>query len=508
MRTSLRIRLILAFAFCILASFFIGFISSFVFVDHEKTLDYTSGLVTIDESARELVKQFNQINQNRTEFIKTLGRDDPAFKQKFLNRPVVAPKGNEEWLAVPSDEHSVYHLTNSELIQYLVDAPKQKNNLKVLVTDLDGKVLYKSVGASDTQVDIHHLIQNATMTHINEHYDQPFTTFYPTTLNGSKAFVLVSGIPTSTVVYVTEPGITPYFLAFITFMVCFYLITNGKMKEMEGIAAGLMEIARGNLKYRIKEKSKDELGTLSSNINYMAQELDQMIEKQRLTEKLKDELITNVSHDLRTPLTSIMGYMRLVKDHQYTNQNQLDEYVDIAYGKSEQLKTLIEDLFEFTRLTHEGIQLKKLKVSLHQMLEQLMDELEPIAKENHVEFQKDFLPERIRIEVDPNQMVRALENVLTNAIKYSLHPGKVRVTLMKKVNTVQIIISNTCDPLSADEINRLFERFYRVDSSRSSSKGGTGLGLAITKSIVELHHGSIDVDYQDHEIQFRIALPL
>ena len=91
----------------------------------------------------------------------------------------------------------------------------------------------------------------------------------------------------------------------------------------------------------------------------MASELDQMIERERQAEKLKDELITNVSHDLLTPLTSIMGYMRLVKDHQYKNQAQLDEYVDIAYGKSEQLKKLIEDLFDFTRLNYEGVQLKR-----------------------------------------------------------------------------------------------------------------------------------------------------
>ena len=94
----------------------------------------------------------------------------------------------------------------------------------------------------------------------------------------------------------------------------------------------------------------------------MASELNEMIEMQRQTEKIKDELIANVSHDLRTPLTSIMGYLRLVKDHQYKSQTQLDEYVEIVYGKSEQLKKLIEDLFDFTRLNYEGVQLKKEKV--------------------------------------------------------------------------------------------------------------------------------------------------
>jgi signal transduction histidine kinase len=240
----------------------------------------------------------------------------------------------------------------------------------------------------------------------------------------------------------------------------------------------------------------------------MASELNEMIERQRQTEKLKDELITNVSHDLRTPLTSVMGYLRLVKDHQYMNQTQLDEYVDIAYGKSEQLKKLVEDLFDFTRLNYEGVQLKKEKVSLNQMLRQLMDELDPIAKDHHVVFRNELPKEPILMEVDPNQMVRALENVLTNAIKYSTTPGNIHVTMVKNKKFVQISVSNPCESLSEEEVTRLFDRFYRVDASRSSNKSGAGLGLAITKSIIELHHGTIHVDYKNQVIQLLIRLPI
>lgn len=508
---SIRIQLVLTFSCCLLLASLIGFVSSTEFVTKERKLDFTSGQVTIDENARGLVRQFNQMNQDINGLVKELGMEDPIFRQKFLDRPLPLSKGNGEWLSIPSEGKSVYHLTKNELIQYVIDVPKQKNNLKVLVTDLDGKVLYHSAGSKDTQVNLHHIIENATMIHIAQQHDEHpiLSSFYPISLSGPKAFLIVSGSPKPTVIYVNEPGITPYVLAVITFILCFYYITKRKMKEIEGIASGLMEIAKGNLKHRIQEKSNDELGSLASNINYMAQELDQMMERQRETEKLKDELITNVSHDLRTPLTSIMGYMRLVKDHQYQSQTQLDEYVDIAYGKSEQLKTLVEALFDFTRLNHKGIQLKMEQVCLNQMLDQLMEELVPAAQGNNVTFCKDFPAERIMIKVSPNHMVRVFENILMNAIKYSLHPGTIRVKLKKSEGAARIIVSNaTSEPLSKEAVKRLFERFYRVDSSRSSSKGGTGLGLAITKSIIELHHGSIDVEYDEPEITFVITLPL
>jgi signal transduction histidine kinase len=507
-RTSLRIQLILAFAFCALVSILVVFATSPIFVDHERRPDFTDGMVTIDESAKDLVQQLGQMNQDLNGLVTDLGNKDPVFKNKFLNRSLPTSKGSEEWLSVPDGDNSAYHLTKNELILYLINTPKQRINLLAFIADANGKVLYKSEGVNDTQVDIQHVITDSQKP-LDIHEKHPTATrLYPITLNGAKAYLIVRGIPQSSVVYAKETGVTPYILGFITFIICFYFITKRKMREIEEIAVGLKEIAKGNLKFRIQEKSTDELGTLATNINYMAQELDQMIERERQAEKLKDELITNVSHDLRTPLTSVMGYLRLVKDHQYKNLVQLDEYVDIAYGKSEQLKKLVEDLFDFTRLNHEGVQLKKEKVNLGQMLRQLMEELDPIAKDNYVTFMKDLPRESIMMEVDPNQMVRAFENVLTNAIKYSTHPGIIHVEMPKNEDSVKICVSNPCEDLTNDQVQRLFDRFYRADTSRSSSKSGAGLGLAITKSIIDLHDGTIYVDYENQVIRITITLPL
>jgi signal transduction histidine kinase len=508
-KTSIRIEVILTFAFCILVSLIVGFASSPFFVNTDRRLDFTEGIVTIDESARDLVKQFNQMNQDLNGLITALGDEDPSFKNKYLIFSLPSVKGNEERLAVPYERNSSYQLTKNELIKYLINTPKHQNNINVLISDLSGKVLFKSEGVTNTHVDLKNVMKNAKKAFIGkDHEEHPvITRVYPITLNGEKKYLIVNGIPKSAVYYVKETGVTPYLIGLVTFILCFYLITKRKMNEIEEIALGLMEIAKGNLNYRIRETSKDELGSLATNINYMASELNEMIEKQRQTEKLKDELITNVSHDLRTPLTSIMGYLRLVKDHQYKNQEQLNEYVDIAYGKSEQLKKLIEDLFEFTRLTYEDELLKKEKVSLNQMLIQLLDELEPIANENNVRFINDLPKEQILMVIDPNKIVRALENILTNAIKYSIHPGNIHVEMLKNNHYVQISVSNPCESLSQEEIIRLFDRFYRVDTARSSNKSGAGLGLAITKSIIELHQGTIHVDYKNKIIRLTISLP-
>ncbi|ULT54466.1 HAMP domain-containing histidine kinase [Neobacillus drentensis] len=508
-KTSLRIQVILAFALCILASTLVGLVASPFFVNEDRRLDFTEGVVSIDESARELEIKFSQMNQDINGLVIELGDEDPAFKKKFLNRSVSFRGGNERWITVPNGPGSVYHLTRMELIQYIINTPNQRNNINALITNSYGKVLYKSKGVSETEVDLQSVGTNAKKTLVGkDHNDHPTVTrLYPITLDGGKDYLIVLGVPKSTAVYIKETGVTPYLLGLVTFILCFYLITKRKMKEIEEIALGLMEIAKGNLHYRIREKSSDEVGSLATNINYMASELDEMIERQRQTEKLKDELITNVSHDLRTPLTSIMGYLRLVKDHQFNTQVQLEEYIDIAYGKSEQLKKLVEDLFDFTRLTYQGVQLKKEKVSLNQMIRQLIDELDPIANDRHVMFSVDLPKEQILMDVDPNQIVRALENVLTNAIKYSTPHGDIHVQMYKNKHSVQISVSNPCESLSEEEVTRLFDRFYRVDTSRSSNKSGAGLGLAITKSIIELHHGTIHVDYKNQVIQLTINLP-
>jgi signal transduction histidine kinase len=240
----------------------------------------------------------------------------------------------------------------------------------------------------------------------------------------------------------------------------------------------------------------------------MAAELQRTIEEERRAERTKSELITNVSHDLRTPLTLIMGYLRLLKDRNYEGEEQARHYLDISFGKAEKLKQLIEDLFEYTKLSNHGVPLRLETVCLNELLDQLAEEYVTAAENERLYLSRQLPAERLFVHMDPDKMIRVFENLLTNAIKYSLKPGEVRVRMACAGQRALVCVANRGEPLSAEQLERLFDRFYRIDSSRSSETGGSGLGLAIAKSIVESHGGRIWAESEQGEIRFWVELPL
>ncbi|MGE7695116.1 HAMP domain-containing sensor histidine kinase [Lysinibacillus sp. NPDC094177] len=395
----------------------------------------------------------------------------------------------------------------------------KQSALKVLVTDEHGKVLYKTKQAEEEQIDLHNKIRNVMDFAINhplynynipavENSRQEFVAFYPITIEDKNLYLFVSGIPEGSVITYTTEGPIPVLIGIAFFTFSFFYITKRKMKQIEALAQGVKEIAKGDLSYRIEKKGIDEIALLTENVNHMAEAIMTNIEIERRIEKQKNELITNVSHDLRTPLTSIMGYLRLLRDERYDTKEQYDEYLKIAFSKSEQLKNLIDDLFEYTKLTNESIILGQQDVCINELLDQLIEELIPQAEENHRTFNKNFSEERIFATVDSEKIVRVFDNLLMNAIKYSTGDGEIFVSLERKEGNVQICVANESNEFTSEELTSLFDRFYKKDPSRTSVAEGSGLGLAIAKSIVELHSGKIDAKYTDGMLQFIIELPV
>ncbi|MFJ8531600.1 sensor histidine kinase [Bacillus sp. NPDC094106] len=388
--------------------------------------------------------------------------------------------------------------------------------LKVFITDESGKVLYKTKQAQEEQINLHNTIRNATSFAINysdynhnfERSRKEFIAFSPITIEDKNLYMFVSGIPEGEVIYETTEGPFPFLIGVFVFIFSFFYITKRKMKQIEAMAQGVKEIEKGNLAYRIEKKGQDEIASLTENINNMAEQLMINIEKERKLEKQKNELITNVSHDLRTPLTSIMGYLRLLRDSKYENKEQHDEYMRIAFSKSEQLKNLIEDLFEYTKLTNESIVLEKQEVCINELLEQLIEELVPQAEEHGLIFMKQIPEERVYVAIDSEKMVRVFENLLMNAIKYSEDDGEIKVSLQRQRRNIKITVANHSEEFTREELENLFERFYKKDQSRSRVTEGSGLGLAIAKSIVELQGGEIRAEYEDGVIQFIVSLPI
>jgi signal transduction histidine kinase len=379
-------------------------------------------------------------------------------------------------------------------------------NTKIYITDLEGKTIFKNRKDIEDKIDIF-AVMNKEISQNKEGNELYY--LYPIMMGKERAYLVYSEIPTPYVSYEYYYDENPFLsliLSVIVFIALFTIITNKKMKYIEEIEAGLRVISNGDLSYRIEEKGKDEIQNLAANINNMAYEVETRIENERRSEKTKNELITNVSHDLRTPLTSVMGYIGLVKEGKYKNEEEKNDYLNIAFNKSNQLKVLIDDLFEYTKLNNKGILIEKRKINLVELLSQIIEEYLHLFEENNLIVEKNFHNEKTQVEVDPGKIVRVFENLFSNAIKYSDKPGKVTIFTERDRGYVNIAIRNKGDAIDNDKLNRLFDRFYRVDEARNSNIKGSGLGLAISKNIVELHEGRIWAESLDKEITFYVAL--
>ncbi|MFJ5763744.1 sensor histidine kinase [Lysinibacillus sp. NPDC093210] len=296
-------------------------------------------------------------------------------------------------------------------------------------------------------------------------------------------------------------------LAIITFVVIFILLVRKKIMYLKLISDTVQHIASGKLGQTIDIKGKDELSQLAQNINYMSKELENKFIHERQLEKEKNELITNISHDLRTPLTSIIGYLNLIKVGQYKNEGQLHEYFETIYSKSQRLKHLIDELFEFTRLSGTDAMLNMSNVDLASLLQQIVGEYIPIFEEQQLSVKNSITEEDIPVLIDIEKIVRVYENLLINAIKYSQKPSMIQVSLKAESNTAVLKVSNKMENPPMDDVNKMFDRFFRGDKARIDAQG-TGLGLSISKRIIELHNGDIGAEYKERWITFIVELPL
>lgn len=278
--------------------------------------------------------------------------------------------------------------------------------------------------------------------------------------------------------------------------------------QMDHILAELHYIAQGHLDHRIPFRLKGNQQHVITSVNALVDSAVQSMNDERQIEKSKDELITNVSHDLRTPLTSIIGYLRLIEDKQYHSEEEIVKYAHIAYEKSKQMKNLVEDLFEYTKVQQHGAPVNIMTVDLSQLLEQVSASFELEGQKRGIEVTSITEPEPLKISADPEKLGRVFSNLVSNALKYGNGASYIKIEAHQHGDQVQIQVKNDGTKIPADSLSHLFERFYRVESSRSKATGGTGLGLAIVKSIVDLHHGEVTVTSDDNETAFTVTLPV
>lgn len=278
--------------------------------------------------------------------------------------------------------------------------------------------------------------------------------------------------------------------------------------ELRHIIDELHYIAQGHFEHRIPPSSDTNLQEFVDSIHVLVDSTVAAMEEERRIEQTKDELITNVSHDIRTPLTSIIGYLGLVEEGRYESNEQARSYIHTAYKKSRQMKWLVDDLFEYTTVRQTNTPLNKIRFDMVQLLEQLAIDFQLEADEMDMKLEVSASVSKYFMKGDSEKLVRVFSNLLSNAFKYGKDGDIIAMELtLVSDDRVRIIFKNNGERIPDDALEQLFERFYRAETSRTQETASTGLGLAIAQSIVELHDGTITAETSEKWTKFIIELP-
>lgn len=312
---------------------------------------------------------------------------------------------------------------------------------------------------------------------------------------GTQLFIIlgaVFGLGLAAIMVVIHPVfilIYPLLLAFIGIPIVITIIN--RIGYFNRIVEKTDELAAGKLGEDLQVTGKTALATLAGNINVLKQGVKASENAQAKSERLKTELITNVSHDLRTPLTSIITYTELLKADDLSNEEK-SAYLEIIDRKSKRLKVLIDDLFEVSKMASGNIVVTREKVDLVQLLQQALGEYDDMIHESSLQFRVSNPENPLFALVDGQKLWRVFDNLIGNILKYSLENSRVYISIAEKDNQAVITFKNISKYEMSDNSDELFERFKRGDTSRHTE--GSGLGLAIAKSIIDLHDGTLDIE--------------
>jgi len=263
---------------------------------------------------------------------------------------------------------------------------------------------------------------------------------------------------------------------------------------------------------KLVEESDDEI-ILSPELAFMEYKLNQIksnLEKQKKAaidaERRKNDLVVYLAHDIKTPLTSVIGYLNLLDEAPDMPPEQMAKYVGITLEKAYRLEHLINEFFEITRFNLQTIVLNKEKINLLFMLEQMADEFYPMLAPQNKQISVN-VPDGLTLWGDADKLARVFNNILKNAIAYSYENSVIDINARQQDNAIIITFTNQGNPIPKEKLETIFEKFYRLDSARSTNTGGAGLGLAIAKEIVTAHGGTISAESNERNTMFTIKLP-
>lgn len=293
------------------------------------------------------------------------------------------------------------------------------------------------------------------------------------------------------------------FIILLGWVVISYFFIARPVQQMESMIQAAGQLAKpGEDPIRLPESLSD----VEAQLNTIRERALRDAQAVREAEQRKNDLVVYLAHDLKTPLTSIIGYLTLLRDEPQLSREMRERYTQIALGKAERLEDLINEFFEITRFNLTHLELEKQPTDLTRMLEQVVSEFQPILTEANLTCRLD-MPKKLLCPCDPEKLSRVFDNLLRNASYYSFPGTQVQIAGGVEDGTITLTMTNVGKTIPQEKLNRIFEQFYRLDSSRATQTGGAGLGLAIAKEIVELHGGTIRAESVDDTVTFTVCLP-
>ncbi|MBD3919697.1 HAMP domain-containing histidine kinase [Paenibacillus sp. PR3] len=289
----------------------------------------------------------------------------------------------------------------------------------------------------------------------------------------------------------------------------FFLLTKRYATYFHIISGGIRTLAGGDFNNRIRLNSGDEFETIADDINRASEQLKKAIERGDFAESSKDQLVLNLAHDLRTPLTSVLGYLDLLLKNEQLTVDQTRHYTTIAYTKSKRLERLIEELFEITRMNYGMLTVEKKPIELGELLSQLTEEMYPVFEKNALTARLNVLPNTV-IEGDGELLARVFENLMSNAARYGKDGQFVDISCSHDGSEAVVQVVNYGQVIPEHDLPHLFDMFYTGDQARTRihQEGSTGLGLFIARNIVKQHGGTITAESSWVRTAFEVRLPL
>lgn len=278
-------------------------------------------------------------------------------------------------------------------------------------------------------------------------------------------------------------------------------IGKGMVIPISELSVAMQKIKDGNLDYQLDNKYAGEMGDLFENYEDMRLRLKESIDEEIENERKNKELISNISHDLKTPITAIKGYMEGIMDGVADTPEKMDRYVKTVYNKANEMDRLINELTIYSKIDSNRIPYNFHRINVNEFFQDCVEEvgLDLESKDIELNFYNLLSPDT-RVIADPEQIRRVISNIIGNSIKYmdKAH-GIIEIRILDAIDSIRVEIEDNGRGISQKDLSRIFERFYRTDASRNSTKGGSGIGLSIVKKIIEDHGGYIWATSKENE---------